>query len=99
MENRANAGAWPFNLDSTFQAFRDVTDAKWATGDVVRCVADGEIVSVSDNDERETFTILQLVMLVLGYSCSTISLRKPTDSVPLEAANLSASPAIIGEVH
>ncbi|KAJ6263642.1 Glucan 1,3-beta-glucosidase [Drechslerella dactyloides] len=41
MGNKQHRGSWPWGDDPSFQVFRDVTDAKWATDGAARCVADG----------------------------------------------------------
>ncbi|KAK6535514.1 hypothetical protein TWF694_001969 [Orbilia ellipsospora] len=41
MANKVHRGKWPFNTDSTYQVFRDVTDAQWAVNGTARCVANG----------------------------------------------------------
>ncbi|KAK6344349.1 hypothetical protein TWF696_007988 [Orbilia brochopaga] len=42
MGNKQHRGSWPWGDDPSYQVFRDVTDAKWATGGAARCVADGK---------------------------------------------------------
>ncbi|EPS35643.1 hypothetical protein H072_10908 [Dactylellina haptotyla CBS 200.50] len=42
MADKEHRGAWPWGGDRSYQVFRDVTDAKWATDGAARCVPDGK---------------------------------------------------------